>query len=131
MTISSISAGQMTGKVNFGGGQGRPSEAQMKEGLDQLRKSNPELAAKMEKIQTRMQELQKGGTSIEDAMKTIESEFGKPSESEMKSMGGPPKGMRMQLGGGGQMNLGALLGGSNSIKNTDIMSLFSQRSNED
>lgn len=74
------------------GGPKMPSEQEMQAKLKELKSSNPELAAKMEKVGNRMKELQKSGVSQEDAMKTIQKEFGKPSKSEMQALGGGSNG---------------------------------------
>lgn len=59
-----------------------------------LKSSDPTLADKLQRISDRRAELEKSGTSDEDTRKTIESEFGGPTEAEMSKIaaaGGPPR----------------------------------------
>ena len=120
MSINGVSgyssASQQLDRSSFTKGQQMPSKDQMQSMLKQLKSSNPDLAAKMEKIGNRMEELQKGGTSMDDAMKTIEKEFGKPSDKDVKSLqsaGGPS----------GKFDVSGFL--SSQSQNNSIMSLLS------
>lgn len=130
MTISSASSrgfSPQSLQIQGGNSAQRPSEAQMKAKMDELKKSDPELAKKMEKIQGRMQELQKSGVSGKDAMETIQKEFGKPSESEMKKLGGPPGGggFKGHLDSGGSVDISSLLSGKTD--NSAILKMLEDR----
>ena len=125
MTISGISGGgyasyRPQGVQSSSNGNKMPSEQEMQAKLKELKSSNPELAAKMEKIGNRMKELQKSGTSQQDAMKTIEKEFGKPSEKDMQSLGGKS--------GTSNFNVSEFL--SNQSSNDSVLSLLSSSSSK-
>ena len=70
-----------------GGGAKPPSSDEMKQMIAKLKETDPALAAKLEKVSSKMEELKKSGVSQEEAMKTIQSEFGKPTDTEMKEIG--------------------------------------------
>ena len=80
MTIAGIGSSSMA----------MPSFEEMKakrqEGLAKLKESNPELAQKVEKIDSRMEELRTSGVDPKKAMETIKSEVGELSESDRASM---------------------------------------------
>lgn len=65
---------------------GGANSDEMKAALEKLKSSNPELAEKMGKIGERMETLKKDGVSMEEAHKTIEAEFGKPTDDEMSQL---------------------------------------------
>jgi hypothetical protein len=67
-------------------GQGPPSAGDLKQAMETLKSSNPELAEKLGKIQTRMEELGNAGTNPMEAFKAIEKEFGSPSDKELSQM---------------------------------------------
>ena len=69
------------------GGAGGPSSDQMKAVIAKLKETDPTLAAKLEKVNSTLEELKKSGVSQQDAMKQIQDEFGKPTDSEMKEIG--------------------------------------------
>lgn len=130
MTISSASRGFNPQSLQISGGAGggqRPDAAQMKAKMAELQKSDPELAKKMEKIQGRMQELQKSGVNGKDAMATIQKEFGKPSEAEMKKLGPPPGkgGFKGHLDGGSSVDISSLL--SSKTSNDSILKMLEDR----
>lgn len=66
---------------------GGPNSDEMKAALEKLKSSNPELAEKMQKIGERMESLKNEGVSMEEAHKTVEAEFGKPTDDEMSQLG--------------------------------------------
>jgi chromosome segregation ATPase len=66
-------------------GEGSSSE-DMQTAIDNLQTTNPELAEKLQNIDDRMEELRESGVSPEEARKTIESEFGKPTDAEMQEI---------------------------------------------
>ena len=78
-------------------------KAQREQALSKLKESDPDLAAKMEKIDTRMDELRDSGVSGKDAKQTIDKEFGQLSDKELgelrEAMGS--SGMRGPGGMGG------------------------------
>lgn len=80
MTIAGIGSSSMA----------MPSFEEMKakrqEGLAKLKASSPELAQKVEKIDSRLEELRTSGVDREEAMATVKSEIGELSESERASM---------------------------------------------
>jgi len=105
-------------------------KAQMQQKLDQLKKTDPELADKMSKIGEKMEAAQKSGTDPRSAMQSIKSEFGELSDKELSELkqvglGGRPGG-RMQgpppTGGG--PSAGRTKGGtSNDIESTLLKAL--------
>jgi Skp family chaperone for outer membrane proteins len=104
-----------------------PSETQMKQGLEKLKSSNPELAQKMEKVQSRMTELQKSGKSQEEIFKTLESEFGKPTEADMKQIG---QSMMGSLNNN-SFDLTSILSNRSRDLNDSILSFLDSRNQKD
>lgn len=88
-------------------------KAQMQQKLDQLKKTDPELASKMEKIGAKMDQARTSGTDPKTAMQSIKSEFGEFSDKELgelkslglggrpggRMQGPPPSGARPGIGG--------------------------------
>lgn len=50
--------------------------------IAQVKKTDPALADRMEKIQSKMKELKASGTSPREAIMSVEKEFGKPTDAE-------------------------------------------------
>lgn len=104
-------------------------KAQMQQKMDQLKKTDPELAAKMSKVGEKMEAAMKNGTDPKAAMQSIKSEVGELSDkelSELKSLGlGGRQGGPMQgppsFGGGAHS--GRSTGGSSDIESTLLKAL--------
>ena len=93
----------------------------MQASLAKLKQTNPDLASKMEKIGNKMEELAKSGTNPQDAMKSIQKEFGAPTKEEMAQLKAAGAEMRSQMPLQNS-KLAAMLGGGDSDGDSDSSS---------
>jgi len=86
MTISSIGSSSAFNLASLQSTASMKKPPDMQDAIAKLKDTDPELAEKMEQIDTRLNELREQGVSHEDAMATIDSEFGKLSDEEMQKV---------------------------------------------